>query len=66
MGIHISKVNLNQDSMICPSEFIDLNTAGSVYFLKHKPKAEYGNDLDKTVHFSFAVDITGMLKELYI
>ncbi|CAF2108489.1 unnamed protein product [Rotaria magnacalcarata] len=45
--------------MICPSRFVDLNTAGSVYFLKHKPKSEYGKDLDKIVHFSLAVDITG-------
>ena len=74
MGIHPNKICPTQQSMICPLEMINVNEAGTVYFVQHKSKSDLHNDHlnttgkknGKTSHFALAVDITGILVQFLL
>ena len=70
MGLSIDKVNPEKFSSTSDMEIINVNNAGTIYFVQHKVKGvsaiESMNDqLEKPSHYGIAVDITGISNNIY-
>ncbi|CAF1207734.1 unnamed protein product [Adineta ricciae] len=71
MGLSIDKINPEKISFTSGMKIVNVNHAGTVYFVQHKVKeidaTEVINDqLEKRSHYGIAVDITGSSNEQHL
>ena len=67
MGVQLDKVNSDRHTMSCPMRIVNWERAGSVYFVRHKPKMEEKDcQIEKRTHFTLAIDMTGKIKGMRV
>ncbi|CAF4146218.1 unnamed protein product [Rotaria magnacalcarata] len=64
MGIKFDKVNPDPFAMICPTQLVNSDEAGSIYLVMHKPGKENDSEIkrhesEKKTHYALAIDMTG-------
>jgi hypothetical protein len=60
MTTNLGKIEIDRPDMICLNELDNLNQAGSMYVVIHKPKR--GSGSEKKMHYGLAIDVSGMCK----
>ncbi|CAF1175028.1 unnamed protein product [Adineta ricciae] len=71
MGLSIDKINPEKISSTSGMEIVNVNHAGTIYFVQHKVKEvgateEMNDQLEKRSHYGIAVDITGSSNEQHL
>jgi hypothetical protein len=73
MGIDLSKIRISNRPMISPINMENLDEAGSIYLVIHRPTNQtkdiesnkIGKQVEKTSHFCVAIDITGIYNNFF-